>query len=96
MQKVKDNKQHTKNQRASWLKVKYNVTQEQYDALLSKQNGSCAICNKTTDYFLCVDHRHDTGKVRGLLCRSCNKAIGQLGDTPEALFKAYLYLKETH
>lgn len=79
-----------------WLKYKYGITIEVFKVMLEEQGGSCAICGDTPDYRLCVDHRHDTGKVRGLLCRSCNKAIGQLGDTPESVLKAYNYLKETH
>lgn len=78
------------------LQWKYGITIEEYNQMLLNQENSCAICGVKPDYRLCVDHRHDAGKVRGLLCRTCNKAIGQLGDTPESLFKAYTYLKETH
>ena len=79
-----------------WLKQKYGISIEEFDVLYDKQGGVCAVCSKSTEYRLCVDHRHDTGKIRGLLCRPCNKAIGQLGDTPEGVLKAYGYLKETH
>lgn len=79
-----------------WLKQKYGISIVEFNSMLEKQDYSCAICKAKPNYRLCVDHRHDTGKVRGLLCRNCNKAIGQLGDTPESVLKAYLYLKETH
>lgn len=92
--KIRANPKFEGQRRRSWLKNKYNLTLEEYSSLLEKQGGKCAICNITPDYNLCVDHNHQSGKVRGLLCRSCNKAIGQLGDTKEALLKAYLYLSQ--
>lgn len=55
-----------------------------------KSSAGCMICNKNTE--LCYDHCHTTMKFRGVLCRSCNKAIGQLGDTADSLKKAYEYL----
>jgi formate dehydrogenase maturation protein FdhE len=82
-----------------WLAIslkKYGLTVEEFRRMEKEQGGCCAVCGIKPDYRLCVDHRHDTGKVRGLLCRTCNKAIGQLGDTPEDLLKAYQYLLETH
>lgn len=79
-----------------WLKSKYGITLDEFNNLLNKQDGRCAICKTIPDYRLCVDHRHDTGKVRGLLCKPCNKAIGQLGDTPESVKIAYEYLVRTH
>lgn len=78
------------------LQYGYGISLETFNEMYKKQDGSCAICKSKPDYRLCIDHRHDTGKVRGLLCRTCNKAIGQLGDTPESVYKAYVYLKETH
>ena len=70
-------------------------TQADYDRLLVKQEGLCAVCRqKETRRIrgkvirLSVDHDHDTGRVRGLLCGSCNVALGLLGDdqaTIEAL-----------
>lgn len=79
------------------LKWKYGISIETYNKMSEEQRGLCAVCgNDNGGKRLCVDHRHDTGKVRGLLCTSCNKAIGQLGDTPEGVLAAYNYLKETH
>lgn len=78
------------------LKYMYGIGLEDFYKMLEEQDGKCAICGDTPSYRLCVDHRHDTMKVRGLLCRPCNKAIGQLGDTPEGVKKAYDYLKNSH
>ena len=64
--------------------------------MLEAQGHKCAICSSTDKgkgkQFFCVDHCHTTGKVRGLLCAPCNKALGQLGDTEEALQRALDYL----
>lgn len=79
-----------------WLQRNYKISFEEFKAMEDRQKGCCAICGTKPDYRLCVDHRHDTGKVRGLLCRQCNRSIGQLGDTPEGLLRAYKYLLETH
>ena len=79
------------------LKWKYGIDIEEYNNLLHSQKGLCAICGgNNKGKRLCVDHRHDTGKIRGLLCTTCNKAVGQLGDTPESLRKALEYLEKTH
>ena len=76
------------------------VTSEKYDELLASQGGVCAICKelcitKTTTGIqksLAVDHNHETGQVRGLLCARCNTAIGLLGDDPIRLQYAANYL----
>jgi IS30 family transposase len=58
--------------------AKYGLTPEMYEELLAHQGGSCAICKNacTTGKKLAVDHCHDTGRVRGLLCASCNTQLG--------------------
>ena len=80
--------------RRGYLKRHYGITQEEYDAMLIKQAGGCAICGKPPldVKFLSVDHNHQTGKVRGLLCRKCNLAIGILQDDPSLLRRAVNYL----
>lgn len=57
---------------------KFGITYEQYCQILKFQKGRCAICKKYPDKNrrLCVDHCHDNGRVRGLLCDSCNKMLG--------------------
>lgn len=92
-------KQVRKDNPDDYLKIqlkKYGLTVPEFRQMAKEQGGKCKICGTTPTYRLCVDHRHDTGKVRGLLCRACNKAIGNLGDTPEGVKKAYDYLLETH
>ena len=80
--------------RKSWaLKTRYGLTLEQFVALLKKQGGECAICGaKPNDKPLCVDHSHDTGLVRGLLCDSCNIGLAQFQDNPQLLARAMEYL----
>jgi len=69
------------------------VTPEQYADMLEAQGGVCALCGGTDpDRRLAVDHCHETGAVRGLLCFACNTGIGKLGDTAEALYRAWQYV----
>lgn len=78
------------------FKYKYGITTDDYDKMLKNQNFQCAIClsNHSNKRMLDVDHNHHTGVVRGLLCRSCNLAIGQLKDSIEILNKAIVYLSQ--
>ena len=82
--------------RASARYRKYGITQEDFDYLLKEQNKSCAICkvsfeNQTPH----VDHDHDTGYVRGLLCSKCNTGIGLLQDCLITLGQAKDYLESS-
>lgn len=70
---------------------KFGLTLSQFDGMLRLQSGCCDICHETMDP-PCVDHDHDTGIVRGLLCHSCNRGIGLLGDSPERLKNAISYI----
>lgn len=63
-----------------------------WDVLYHDQGGHCAICPRSS--MLHVDHRHRTGRVRGLLCNKCNRGIGMLNDDPDLLGKAIKYLKK--
>lgn len=77
------------------LKEKFKITPEEYSFLMEKYNQKCGICFKNEDKRrLNVDHCHVTGKVRGILCRKCNLAIGYLGDDIGLLKNAILYLNE--
>lgn len=81
--------------RKTHLKVHYNMTLEEYDALLLAQNGVCAICeNPPEKRSLSVDHNHVTGQVRALLCDLCNVALGNMRDRPDLLRKAADYLEK--
>ena len=69
------------------LKKNYNMTLEEWDAMLASQEGRCGICQKEMSP-PCVDHCHDTGRTRGMLCQNCNRAIGLMGDNAENLQRA--------
>ena len=73
---------------------KYGITPDDYKAMLDDQNGVCWICKKFDNKALSVDHDHETAKVRGLLCRKCNRALGLFEDDAERLKNAVLYLTE--
>ena len=77
------------------IKNDYGITDIQYQEMSEAQNNTCAICNEldTQGYRLAIDHCHNTGKVRGLLCRKCNLAIGHLKDDIKLLESAINYLK---
>lgn len=79
----------------------YNITPVEYDAKLTEQNGLCAICKQPEtkiDYRsgkvwpLSVDHNHETGENRGLLCSACNPALGMFQDSIAILQAAIAYL----
>lgn len=96
-------KQNPQKERSRKLKQWYGVTQEQYDSLHLKQNGRCAVCNKTETHKvwgktsqLSLDHDHLTGRVRGLLCHSCNSCIGYGKESPTLLRNAASYLENHH
>jgi hypothetical protein len=82
---------------------KYGITSLQYDEILIKQEGKCAICktheselsNSGNKKFfpLCIDHSHSTKKVRGLLCHECNRALGLFKDKIEIVKEALVYLQ---
>lgn len=83
-------------QRESKYKNNYGISIDQFNDMHSAQGGVCAICGKesTDGKSLHVDHCHDTGSVRGLLCNRCNPALGALGDSVEMLSKAIRYLEK--
>jgi len=61
--------------------------------MVAQQNGRCAICERKPDQILCIDHSHETGKVRALLCRKCNTGLGCYDDDPAFARKAAAYLE---
>lgn len=76
------------------LKERYGITKQDYYNILETQNGQCGICGcDSGDSKFHVDHCHETGKVRGLLCQKCNCGLGLLGDTVEGLMKALNYME---
>jgi hypothetical protein len=91
---------HAEIQRNAKLKAAHGITSSDYQEMLEQQNGKCAICG-TTDpggrMGLCgpvfhVDHCHSSGKIRGLLCHSCNVGLGNFRDSVTALANAIAYL----
>lgn len=83
------------NWRAVHLRNKYGMTLDDYDVMLRSQSGKCAICRKKPEEgaLLQVDHCHKTGRIRGLLCWRCNRAIGYLMDSPRFARSAADYLE---
>ncbi|MFE2044184.1 endonuclease VII domain-containing protein [Streptomyces sp. NPDC059477] len=79
--------------RAGHLKRQYGLTEAERDEMVASQMGLCVICLKAPAVH--VDHCHQTGRVRGVLCFNCNSAIGKLGDDPDAVRRAAVYLEGT-
>ena len=79
--------------RRGHLERKYGLSLEDFDFLVIAQNNLCALCGRPDEQGLHVDHDHITGRVRGLLCGKCNKAIGLLDEDPALFAAAVLYLE---
>lgn len=86
-------------QRRVTLRLKFDLTPEQYDEMLAAQGGVCAICKKpeTNTYrgivrSLAVDHDHATSENRDLLCSNCNQGLGRFDDDPDLLLAAAAYV----
>jgi len=81
--------------RSAYLKRKYGITIEQYDELLASQGGGCAICGlePRLDISLHLDHDHESGQLRGILCFRCNNALGDFDDDMSLLRTAVRYLE---
>ncbi|MEU6027833.1 endonuclease VII domain-containing protein [Streptomyces tauricus] len=77
--------------RQGHLKRQYGMTEAERDEMVAPQMGLCVICLKAPAVH--VDHCHETGRVRGVLCFNCNSAIGKLGDDPDAVRRAAAYLE---
>lgn len=80
---------------ANCRKSRYGISRKDYEILMKQQKDVCAICKRKDRHkkFLSVDHCHKTGKIRGLLCSSCNVGIGRLEDSTKLLKAALRYLK---
>lgn len=85
-----------RNQKSWFMKKLYGITMEQYDSMYAAQRGCCAIClthQSETGRALHVDHDHETGAIRGLLCNGCNTGIGNLREDIQVLTAAIEYLR---
>lgn len=79
------------------LRSTYGISLEDYHRMLAEQGDCCKICGTHKDTVkrsLCVDHCHTTGKVRGLLCDTCNRCLGLLKDNIDILKNAIEYLEK--
>ena len=88
------NRQKAKEISREQVLQKYRLSLEDFDRLLTEQDGKCAICG-TSDWGTrnpFIDHDHISGRVRGLLCHRCNTGIGMLGDDIEVVRRALRYL----
>jgi 5-methylcytosine-specific restriction endonuclease McrA len=73
---------------------RFGLTPQEYDDMAARQNHSCAVCGEKDTKALAVDHDHDTGRVRGLLCGKCNTALGLMNDSIRRLRLAVDYLED--
>lgn len=92
-QKYRRRNRNSEYHREYKLKTKYGLTTEQFSAMIVEQNSSCKICNATLDKPQ-IDHCHKTGKVRGLLCRSCNTSLGLLKENTDTLRSMINYIND--
>lgn len=81
---------HRKAAKRSHFKKMYGLTEEQVESLLVQANYCCQVCGRKED--LNIDHCHATGCVRGILCGSCNRALGLLQDSPEVITSLLTYI----
>ncbi|QJS12860.1 recombination endonuclease VII [Streptomyces argyrophyllae] len=79
--------------REQHLKRQYGLTEAERDELVTAQGGVCCICLSAPPAH--VDHCHETGRVRGVLCFSCNAALGQFKDRPDVIRRAAVYVEGT-
>ena len=83
----------------SKLRSSYGITANQFDAIVAQQQARCPICQqqmggpKRGPLHPVVDHCHETGRVRGVLCNNCNRGMGLLGDDPVLCRAAASYLE---
>jgi|MudIll2142460700_1097286.scaffolds.fasta_scaffold04225_4 hypothetical protein len=86
---------HKDYDKAAYLDRFYGISLDIWDKLFHDQEGTCAICNEEFKDKINVDHDHITGKVRGLLCDKCNRALGQFNDDINKLKNAIKYLENS-
>lgn len=108
VEKVRASQRETKRKKPEFyweknLRDHFGITVEQYQKMLDEQNGCCAVCGLAETEIhpksnrvrrLAVDHCHDTGRIRGLLCNRCNRAIGLFRDSADVIRGAIAYLEK--
>jgi hypothetical protein len=82
--------------RDQYYRRTFGISADEFDALLEAQGGGCAICGTRPERVasLHLDHCHETGAIRGILCLSCNQALGHFRDDPALLEAAARYLRQ--
>lgn len=75
------------------VRARYGISLEEYEALLSAPEGTCPCCGRSGRQKMVMDHCHETGRIRGVICSACNSGIGLLGDSIEGLERALAYLR---
>ena len=82
--------------RNKYYKRVFGITEDEFKAMVKRQKNSCAVCKEPIDmedkYSFNIDHCHDTGKVRGILCSKCNRGIGFFNNSEQRLLSAARYL----
>lgn len=93
---IKNSLKISKQVREVKLKTRYGITKDQYNLILVGQDFKCAICGKEYQWNkkLDIDHNHNTGEIRGLLCGNCNRGLGLFKDNVKNLKKAINYLNK--
>lgn len=76
--------------KAYGIKKRYGLDWTSYMELIQKSGGQCEICGSS--HHICVDHDHNGGRIRGVLCRSCNQALGLIKDNPSTARRLASYL----
>ena len=91
---------HPERERESWRRSQYGLDQATYERMLADHDNCCAICTKPFTFTEKksdrphIDHDHETGRIRGLLCHRCNYGLGTFEDRVETLESAIAYLKK--
>lgn len=100
-QKKRNNPEEYFKQQRKENVARYGITTEDYQMMFNGQNGKCLICNSLPNGTgkkngrLFIDHCHENGNIRGLLCHHCNAGLGAFKHNPELLLKAIEYLKNS-
>jgi len=90
------NSEHQVYKKEKHYKSHYNLTLQDIEEMLIKCENMCPICNTNiTIKNSAIDHDHSTGKIRGILCRRCNKGLGHFKDNSQVLIKASEYLEKS-
>jgi len=78
-------------QRRRRLRAVYGLTPQDFTDMVRQQNGKCFVCHRKPRQPLCIDHCHETGRVRALLCLGCNSMLGFAGDDPIVMLSGASY-----